>query len=565
MRLDQLQLVDDSRLGLALVWMIIILDAAFSSHLGAARLFDLFGRTPTELEMAALEFALLIGLTVALVAYQFQRARRQLGLRPLADMDARLHADANYVSQRVAAGRPRFLVSANVLDGNAFCLSIGRYPTVVLGGGLRLMLRKKRQQACAIIAHECGHVSAGDTVFLLLAWYTFIAYCCLVILEVVFLQYYFWANIPDFYAQSLAAGLGSWDFLKGNFPLFLSNGILKLLETAGVGVVLAHFIRQREYRADEVAARAGWRAPLIEALVGRVADTRLQPWSLFARFHPRPALRAARLQDESEWAKIDFFFVAAMSFTPGRLLIKLPRFSGDLPEIYQDMTEEELKSTWFQMMLGMVDFWLLALLLVLFSCLATLHVFRVSFTRSWIGYSLLARSATGFKFITATFLGFLLQFMALEGFFNTPAHGELTSLGSLLLMTVDAALFSALLSAFLCWGSVLAAAIMARRAAQRSLAQTACLAAVTLPFGLMAYLVVMKLFFVAVDTFDLRILVFYLPYDDSELLGGPSLIGKFVIVAGLLFFFGAMKLDRRRVTPKLHPSWLARDDIPKLP
>ena len=81
----------------------------------------------------------------------------------------------------------------------------------------------------------------------------------------------------------------------------------------------------------------------------------------------------------------------------------------------------------------------------------------------------------------------------------------------------------------------------------------------------MAYLVVMKLFFVAVDTFDLRILVFYLPYDDSELLGGPSLIGKFVIVAGLLFFFGAMKLDRRRVTPKLHPSWLARDDIPKLP
>jgi len=238
--------------------MVIILDSAFSSHLGAARLFDLFGRTPTTLEMAALEFSLLMSLTAALAAYQFQRARRKLGLRPLADMDARLHADANYVSQRVAAGRPRFLVSANVLDGNAFCLSMGRYPTVVLGGGLRLMLRKKRQHALAVIAHECGHVSAGDTLFLLLTWYTFIAYTCLLILELTFLQYSFWLKVPDVYAQWLAAGLGSWDFLKANFPLFLSNGILKLLETAGVGVVLAHFIRQREYRADEVAARAGW-------------------------------------------------------------------------------------------------------------------------------------------------------------------------------------------------------------------------------------------------------------------------------------------------------------------
>ncbi|MCA3307818.1 MAG: M48 family metalloprotease [Roseomonas sp.] len=571
MRLNQLQLVDDSRLGLALVWMIIILDTAFSSQLGAARLFDLFGRTPAEHELSALDLLLLMGLTASLAGYQFHRVHRQLGLRPVADVDERLLADANVVSQRLAAGRPRFLVSANVLDGNAFCLSIGRSPTVVLGGGLRLLLRKRRQQALAIIAHECGHVSAGDTIFLLVTWYTFVAYACLQILEVALLQYSFWASIPGVYTQWISAGFGPWDFLGANLPAFLSNGFLELIETLGVGVVLTHFIRQREFRADEVAAQAGWRAPLTEALTERAADTHAQAWSLFARFHPHAAHRAARLQDESKWAKIDFVFVAAMSFALGRVLLKLPTFSEDLSERYQDMTAEELRSIAVQVMFGMVDFWLMFAFIFFFCYLATLHVHRVSLTQIRIGYSFLARSATGLTVVTATFLGSLLNLFlhsllnlsSLAGFLETAARGQETFLFLLLLM--NGALLFALLSAFFCWGSVMATTILARRAAQSGLAHTARLAAITLSFGFLAYVMVTNSFVSVVEALDLRFLVFYLPDGNSEFLGSPSLLGILVIVAGFLVLFAAMKLDRRRVTPKLHPSWLVRDEVPNPP
>ncbi|MCA3273331.1 MAG: M48 family metalloprotease [Roseomonas sp.] len=542
----------------------MIFDAVSSSWYGAARLLDLFGRTLTEHERSALNLFGLIGLTASLAAYQFRRLSHKLALRPLADVDERLHADANYVSQRLAAGRPRFLVSANVLDGNAFCLSMGRSPTIVLGGGLRLMLRKKRQQALAVIAHECGHVSAGDTFFLLITWYTFIAYTCVFIFNFALLQYFFWAKVPGAYAQWLEAGYDFWDFFRANFPIFLSNGILKIVEIVCVGVVLAHFIRQREFRADAVAAQAGWREPLTEALTERAADTHAQAWSLFARFHPRAAHRVVRLQDESTWGQIEFVFVAAMSFVMGRLIDQIPSsVAGFLRDIYKDMTEPEMHSLVMSVMVESTDFWQKAVSFLLFAYLGCLHVNRVSIVQSWNGYSFWMRLANGMAFVTASFAGFLLSTLLHENFLEDAARG--TGVAFRLRTCLGAALAFALASGFFCSGAVVAANFMAKRAARSGLAQTARVVAITLLCAYLAGSLFIGLFFALVDSLNLHFLVIDFPHGNSESMRLPTLMGYFVFVAGFLVLFAAMKLDRRRVTPKLHPSWLVRDEVPNPP
>lgn len=516
--------------------------------------------------MAALELLLLMGLTAALAAYQFQRARRKLGLRSVADVDARLHADANYIGQRLAAGRPRFLVSANVLDGNAFCLSMGRYPTVVLGGGLRLMIRKKRQHALAVIAHECGHVSAGDTLFLLLAWYSFIAYTCLLILQLAFPQYSFWTKVPGVYTQWLAAGFGSWDFLKANFPAFFLNGIPKLFEIVGLGVILVHFIRQREYRADEVAAQAGWRAPLIEALTAQAADARSRLLSLFARFHPRAAQRTARLRDESKWGQLDFVFVVAMSFTLSRLLDKVPSpAQGLLHDRGYDLTEQELISLAFSMILESSSMWPNLALVYASLYVTTLHINRVSMTQLRNGHSVWTRLGIGSSFIAANFAGVLLSTLIQEDFLEAFArgHGVISDLYPRLYWALDWALAFALQSGFFFFGAVVAATMMAKRAPRSGLFQTALLAATITLFALLANALAAVLFGALVDSLSLGFFLVDVPRGDSEPLIMLSQTGMMSLLAGLLVLFALMKLGRRRVTPKLHPSWLVGDDVQK--
>ncbi|MCA3360900.1 MAG: M48 family metalloprotease [Roseomonas sp.] len=544
--------------------MIIVLDSAFSSHLGAARLFEAFGRTPTTLEMAALELSLLMGLTAAFAAYQFQHARRKLGLRALADVDARLHADANYIGRRLAAGRPRFLITANVLDGNAFCLSMGRYPTVVLGGGLRLILRKKRQHALAVIAHECGHVSTGDTLFLFLAWYSFIAYTCLLILQVAFSQYSFWTQVPGVYTQWLAAGFGSWDFLKANFPAFFLNGIPKLFEAVGLGVVLVHFVRQREYRADEVAAQAGWRAPLIEALTAQAADARSRPLSLFARFHPRAAQRAARLQDESKWGQLNFVFVVAMSFVLGRFLDKVPSPAhGLLHDRKYDLTEQEIVFFAVSMLLESSMILTIFPLLFFVFYITTLHINRVSMTQLRHGHSVWTRLGIGSSFVAANFAGILLSALMQEDFLETFALGQ--GVTPDLYRRLYFALSFAFQSGLFFFGAVVAATIMAKRAPRSGLFHTALVAATTILIASLATSMVTSFFVVLVDSLKLGFFVHDVPRENSESLALLSSTGIMTLVAGLLALFAVMKLGRRRVTPKLHPSWLVGDDVQEFP
>lgn len=564
MHLNQLKLADDSRLGLALVLLIMMLDAAVGANLGAARLLSIIGVTTTEAAVSTLDLLFLVTLTTCLAGYQFHRVRHRLGLRPLADVDERLYADAHHVGRLLAGGRPRFLVGANLLDGNAFCLSAGRFPIVVLGGGLRLMLRKQRHQALAVIAHECGHISAGDTVFLVITWYFFVSFSCLIALDMTL----FWISALAGFEKWINAGHTPWRFFLANLGAFLPHYLSRVISVVTIGVVLAHFIRQREFRADEFAAQAGWRSSLMEALTGSIGNRRKWQWTSPIRFHPGAQDRAARLIDQAQWSQFDFFFLMGMSFLSARLVTYMPLlFSSDTDAAGFGVQFEELRQ-WINQTIGSVAIALrmellsVAFFQILLAFCLTLHVHRVSLTQYSLGYPLRKRLRLALVFSVACFLGFIGGVISDGELLQAAMLGEDIYLSTVLVLV--AALGFTSYGLFLCLGTILVTKLFAISRVQNGRLQAILLFVGSVIVGGTLSVLASALYYLLIR-WGVPLPVMVIPMEKpNSSLTVPSVEGLLGIITTILLLLQMIKIGSPSVKRKLHPNWLVRDEIPKL-
>jgi Zn-dependent protease with chaperone function len=566
MRLNQLHLLDETRLGLLLIWTYMVLDAAFTMSLGGYPLLVVLGiAQPRPWMVGALQVVMLLGLTAAFAALKLRRIRTDLGLREAKDVDAKLAADADYLGRHIARGRARFFVTANTFDTNAFCVAARGGPWIVLGGGLRLLLRKDKEQALAVVSHECAHVAAGDTLYLLVAWYSFVAYVCMAIVNLILLQGLFWVHFPASYASYQTAGLGLGDFLINNASPIFRNGVPTFVAAIGIAIALMHFIRQREFRADEVTALAGLRGPLASVL----AREQRGGLRLLARFHPEAGQRAQRLKDERNWAHLDWLFIASMAFVVERLddftpsnLTSMPAHAGLSLQESLELTFEIMRSD----LLGSVS--LLAGILIAF--IVVLNVYRVAATQYKLGGPLIRRLALSADVATAIFAGVFLSHLTSASVVTVTSSSEPAAT---LAMALDSSLYGGTLSATL--GFVFAIALILRsgptmrKPARGPLIQALLLCGSTL---LLAFL--LQIPFSAViagaEMMDVQLLpaveISWLPNMSRNLSVFPSLL-QILLVLGVLLI--ALKLAAAYAGKKgnapsvtIHPSRLAEDRLP---
>jgi Zn-dependent protease with chaperone function len=365
------------------------------------------GLEPSAISVGTMQVLLLVGLATSIGVWRVQSVKSRLKLLPLSEVDTKLSEEAEYLGKHMAGGRPHFVVSNNILDLNAFCLFSHQQPLVVLGGGLRLLVRKQKKQALAVVAHECAHVNEGDTTYLLMAWYMFLSYSTLVFSSLVLSQIAFWTDFAKLYPSYVAQGNDLIDSMWMNLSPFLRNGIPGLVSVIGVWIGLVHFIRLREYRADEAAAIAGHRAALSDSLGSRRREVAVGLARLLGRFHPSLIFRAQRLKAELGWAKLDWLFVAAMSLIVVRIDLLLATFKKQnstptsMASSATNFMETELQSTFdnpWQWTSIFVD--------VLFAFAVALHLARITATQYKLCWPLFRRLQLIAPALTATFCGY---------------------------------------------------------------------------------------------------------------------------------------------------------------
>lgn len=407
-RLNQLRLTDDTRIGFALILAFLLLDTHFNPGFGGWRLLYLVQENPAPHHVGWLQNAMLVGVAAAL---GIARVRRHRAMRvvPVENIDPVLAALAARTAGRVAGRRVKFYVTPNILDKNAFSMFSARAPYIILGGGLRREARRNPERAAAVIAHECAHVAAHDTVFLLLTWYAFLAYVALAFLELVLGQAYFWSH------EKLSSADPSVEFNFVHFlivrrHLIFNAGCANLISIAGVAVALIHFIKQREYRADETASHFGCRETLISVLSDATYGAKPGFLSrILARFHPSATERLQRLADEQWWAHFDWLFVASMAFIISRVRDRVPSIATTIsPPVVDGTDVGETLSAVLETVIWTPGLWKLLFELVLFLALAfifSLHTYHATATQYKLGFSFSRRMIIGIDVISALFFG----------------------------------------------------------------------------------------------------------------------------------------------------------------
>jgi Zn-dependent protease with chaperone function len=406
-RLDQFGLIDDTRIGFVFVLVFIFLDTWYSLAAAGWNIILFLGEKPAHRDVGLLQIVMLVAIATACSTVRVMR-HKLTRLAPAATADPLLGALADRIAMRVLQRPLRFYVSANILDLNAFCALSFRAPYVVLGGGMRREVRKRTDNVAAVLAHECAHVGAHDTLFLLTTWYFFLAYVGLAFLQLIFSQVLLWS--PEWLVISGRTGkFGTLDFLAARADMIFNSGFASFVSIYGLSIALIHFIKQREYRADEAASQFGFRSALTSVLSS--SALRPRPASLLrvlARFHPSAEERLDRLLYERAWAKLDWLFVASMAFAIMRIRSRLPtpeffsipEIEGAAPVRALDVIFEAILDS-PELLQGVVSIFLL----VAFVLVLTLHAYRVTATQYKLGVSFARRLAVAHGVITAIVAG----------------------------------------------------------------------------------------------------------------------------------------------------------------
>ncbi|WP_172196524.1 M48 family metalloprotease [Niveibacterium sp. COAC-50] len=407
-RLDPLKFPDETKAGLALVAGYILFDVTQSISFGAFGVATWIGWGAATQLAEAIQLVALLLLTAVLLCWRQLRAAYTLGLQPLPAADPSFAEEASEVGGQIAPGRCNFVVTANFGDANAFCLATGGESRIVLGGGLRLLFRKHPERARAIVAHECSHVESGDVSYAVLGWLLFVSYALLMLANCVGLQIKFWSDVCHIWPVYAAHGMGVVDAIQKNLPNAFSNGGNDVAAVAGVWLVQRHFIRLREFRADERAAQFGYRGVLTDLLrAGSVLPRLGDKWRLLS-MHPSASERAKQLESQTSWGRMDVAFLGGVSLLIARISEDLPAL-GHNESLQTAHTMDEFME-WI-VRVSPSNVWLGVALLALQSSLVlvmALHVYRTAAVLSHHGGGLTYRLTYLYAAILTVFVGALL-------------------------------------------------------------------------------------------------------------------------------------------------------------
>ncbi|MCJ0764561.1 M48 family metalloprotease [Variovorax terrae] len=406
-RLNQLKLPDETKLGLGLVIVYLLFDVTQSLTFGGWQMAEMLGLEPNARTAGVLQLILLAVISVGLVVWRRRSILRSLGAQRLEEADPALAEDAAYLARHIARGRGSFLVTSNFSDMNAFCFAGGRTSWVVLGAGLRVLFRKQRERARAVLAHECAHLDSGDVGYVVIAWYLLCAYALLAVVNLVVSQGYFWLRVPSVLPAYDQAG-GLVGLLEVNARYIFSAGFSGLIAVLGVWLLQRYFFQLREFRADERAAQAGFRGALVEMFSNPSAIRSLSPWRALLTMHPASVRRIDRLSSEQAWGRLDVYFLAGMGFIVARLGSEIPSGnSGDLPSAA--LTLSELLSRLGDLL--QAGGWPLAASIsfeVVMAFIVALHTLRMAATQARLGAGLLYRLSFLFSATLVVFIGAFL-------------------------------------------------------------------------------------------------------------------------------------------------------------
>ena len=562
-RLDPLKYPDETKVGLALLVVYMLVDATQTYSMGGWHTLRwLRGADPGLGATGLLQFAGLVLLASAMMAWRVRALMRTLGLQPIGVSDPTAAAGAEYLGSRIARGKPRFFVTANMNDTNAFCLWAGKSPWIVLGGGLRLLFRKKRGRAMALVAHECAHVEAGDTVYVLAAWHLFNAYALLTIGYLLAMQAAFWWRVPNVLGGYEQAGTGLWGLVGENAPYIFRRGFPGLIALPGVALILSHFVRLREYMADERASQYGLREPLVALLQSLENDPGRRSWARFLTFHPSARERIARLLKEGAWARFDPLFLAGMAFLATRLDDYLQVSSDELrrPNDFDDAIALVSRS------LGNAPAFAASVALGIFIAFVfTLHIYRASSSQLKLGSSVWERLSCAFGAFIAIFVGGFVGLMTSQKQLIALSDAQLNWT---FVNAVDASFFAGALlagvSLLLMVSVILVVPRMQRRPAGKGLSQICRLGAWTFA----ALMILQFLGSVAASGISYFLgqhiqswPVTWLPESSKQPFPGfPSIFQAFVLVAAAVWALRFAKFLRRpsmsSQAPNIDSSWL---------
>lgn len=325
-RLNQLRLADDTAFGLSLVWVYMVLDATQQVNLGANWLTRWTGNDASDpqwsLFASAAQVMFLLGLAGVIGYFRLHRLLHRVKPRRLSDVDAVFDEGATYIAQRLVKRMPLFVATANLSDTNACCVLAYPRQYVIVGGGLRLLWRKAAAQAGGIVAHECMHLAKRDTFLLIGTWYTFIAYCLLLSLNLVLHQGLFWGKV----IALVPAWLETGNAVAGIVRNLIVSGVVgfpPLISALVIGLILRHMMRLREFIADEGAAQQGYRQGIVENLA-RAARNESLAFRLFRSFHPSARDRLERVAVGSGWARVDRLYCLGCGLIIARIMNALP-------------------------------------------------------------------------------------------------------------------------------------------------------------------------------------------------------------------------------------------------
>jgi Zn-dependent protease with chaperone function len=380
-RLDQLKVTDDTAAGLVLVWIYLLVVSAAQPTLIIVIAGVSFGATSEQVfahqvSMGAAQVVLILLLALLIAELRFNMGVRRLRASRLQDVDDLLAEEADSVTLKMLTSRALFLITPNLTDENAFCVPRLTGTRVILGGGLRRLVRKRRDCAGAILAHECAHLNRGDSQLLVGTWYTFIAYAAVAAVTAVIAQGNYWSHFNEGLSRGEQAGYSVSGVILRYIIYAFPLGGGHLVNAVIIGLLLVHLLRLREFIADEVAAQAGYRVGLVGYLQTKAAAARAHP--AWLTFHPTSDQRRKRLQTGEGWDRVDgvFCFVCGTLFSlyNGVIMqIKQTR-EGILPsdrliEIFQRYLADPLPAAW--LLGGMLIYTVVPFLLAN-------HLFRVT-------------------------------------------------------------------------------------------------------------------------------------------------------------------------------------------
>lgn len=381
-RVDQLRFADDTRFGLFLVLIYLVLESWTSAHLlgfyFAKALGGLQWLIPVVQPLLLIIGCLLICLCRAIWL------RRTLNLRELQTLpngDKDLSNEASYLGHRICNGRAKFYITGRIDDGNAFCFPVYPRIWIIIGGAFRVLFRKTRDEAKAVIAHECFHVQKGDTLLLVVTWYLFVAFGILASSATLIMQVEYWIKVASLNWASVTHE-AFWRTTLQILITAVRNGGPTLIGWLFTGLILLHFIRQREYIADEGAAQYGLRGALSSTL-HKQAD-HISHRGFYQRFHPTSKDRLERLSTGNGWGRMDLLLCFAATSLAIRMIDAIPSIPGvvlpraDTPsETFFDDLATSLGGYGNLIMIFTAFFLVFGMLIFLLAH----HVYRVTITR----------------------------------------------------------------------------------------------------------------------------------------------------------------------------------------